>query len=66
MQSQIYITDTQAANRYGVARGSIWRWLKENHDFPKPIRFSKGCVRWSISDLEKYEKKVAAANDPRS
>lgn len=62
MTSQIYLTDNQVAGRYGIKRGSVWRWTKENEDFPKPVRFTKGCVRWSISELESYERKQAEAS----
>lgn len=59
MTFQIYLSDNQVADRYGIKRGSVWRWTKENENFPKPVRFSKGCVRWSISELEAYEAKQA-------
>jgi len=62
MALQIYLSDKQVAMRYGVARGSVWRWTKENENFPKPVRFTKGCVRWSLSELVAYERKQAEAS----
>jgi len=62
MASQIYVTDNQTAERYGVSRGTVWRWAKENPEFPKPVYFSKGCVRWSISELQAYEEKQAKSS----
>lgn len=29
------IKDT--CNRYGISNATYWRWVKEIHDFPKPI-----------------------------
>jgi len=57
MQSEIYLTDNQVAKRYGITRGSVWRWAKENPLFPKPVKFSPGCVRWEAAELIAYEHK---------
>lgn len=50
----LYVSDRKIALRYGVTRGTIWRWVRQGN-FPKPIRLSRGCVRWSISRIEDYE-----------
>ncbi len=55
MLNQIYLTDNQVAQRYGVRRASVWRWV-QNHGFPKPVKLSPGCSRWNLSTLEKWEK----------
>ena len=54
MQNQIFLTDNQVAQRYGVKRASIWRWLKDR-DFPKPVKLSPGCTRWQLSALMDWE-----------
>jgi predicted DNA-binding transcriptional regulator AlpA len=56
-QSQ-YLSDRQTAGRYSVSRPTIWRWVGEGR-FPKPIKLSPGCSRWSVADLEKWEAKQA-------
>ena len=55
MQNQIFLTDKQVSLRYGIRRASVWRWV-QNHGFPKPIKFSPGCSRWSLSALQEWEK----------
>ena len=60
--NSIYLQDNQVAARYGVARPSIWRWLKNDPTFPKPIALSKGCTRWRLEDLEAWENGKAAHN----
>ena len=54
--SVIFLSDKATAERYGVGRTTIWRWIK-NQNFPRPLNLSKGCTRWSIDDLERWERK---------
>lgn len=53
--TELYLTDTQVAARYGVHRTTPWRWAN-NQCFPKPVKLSSQCTRWKISDIEKWEK----------
>ena len=55
MTSQIYGSDTDVAARYGNHRSWTWRQLKKDPTFPKPVKFSPGCTRWRISDIEAWE-----------
>lgn len=34
----------QAAELLGIAPATLWRWIKERHDFPKPKRLSARCT----------------------
>ncbi len=60
--SNIFLQDNQVADRYGVGRVSIWRWLKSDPTFPKPFKLSPGCVRWRLADLESWEVQRAEAS----
>jgi prophage regulatory protein len=53
-QGNAYLSDKQLAARFGVARGTIWRWIR-TADFPKPKKISVGCSRWFLPDVEKWE-----------
>jgi len=55
----IYLSDKQLGERYGVHRTAIWRWVREG-GFPAPIQLSKGCTRWLLSEVEKWEAEKAA------
>ena len=57
MNNEIYVTDKDLSERYKVGRATIWRWLKDNLDFPKPVKLSPGCTRWKMSEIEKWESK---------
>lgn len=41
-----------AAEYLGIGRATLWRWVKERADFPKPRRFSARCVAFDMSELE--------------
>lgn len=51
----IYFQDRDVAARYGINRASIWRWVKTDWSFPRPVQLSPGCSRWRLADLEAWE-----------
>lgn len=50
-----FLSDHEVAKRYGVSRAAIWRWVKNNPDFAKPIKLTPGSTRWKLSDLVRFE-----------
>lgn len=42
-QSQSY-RPKQAAELLGIGTATLWRWIKERPDFPRPIRLSTRCT----------------------
>ena len=54
LKQNTHASDKQLAARYEVSRATIWRWTQEGH-LPKPIKFSAGCTRWKLSDIEAWE-----------
>jgi len=50
-----YLSDVQIAAVYSVHRMTVWRWLKSDQSFPKPIRLSGRCTRWKKSEIEAWE-----------
>ncbi len=53
--AETYIADTRIAIRYGVHRTTVWRWLKSDPTFPKPVKLTPGCTRWKLSEVEIWE-----------
>ena len=51
----------QAAEFLGIGVATVWRWIKERPDFPRPIRLSARCtvidggqlVAWRDAQAEK-------------
>lgn len=54
-----YLSDKQLAERYGVGRATVWRWVAAGK-FPKPIKLSPGCTRWQKSVVDQHEKAKGA------
>lgn len=50
-----YLSDTDLAKRYNIARPTVWRWHREQQNFPRAIRLTPGCTRWKLSEIEKWE-----------
>ncbi|GGE15270.1 hypothetical protein GCM10011360_00110 [Primorskyibacter flagellatus] len=48
------LRDTAVAQRYGVCRQTVWRWVAQE-SLPEPIRLSEGVTRWRLSDLLAHE-----------
>jgi|GEM_PF-491330 len=45
----------QVAQRYGVSRPKVWRWVKSNPGFPLPVHIGPGTTRWYLADLEIWD-----------
>ena len=43
------------------SRQSIYARMTSDPDFPKPIKFGPGMVRFDLDDIEAYEARKAAA-----
>lgn len=56
-----YVSDQNLAGRYSVTRQTVWRWLKTDPAFPKPISLSPGCTRWRLDEIEAWEAERRAA-----
>jgi prophage regulatory protein len=50
-----YLSDNDLANRYNIARPTVWRWHREQANFPRAIRLTAGCTRWKLSEIEAWE-----------
>lgn len=51
-----YLTINEVALRYGITRATVWRWVKNDEQFPKPIKLSPGTSRWSLIHLVAFER----------
>jgi prophage regulatory protein len=50
----LYLSVDQIALRFGVSKGSIWRW-RRNGDFPNPVKLGGTTTRWRLADIEDWE-----------
>ena len=44
----------EVAERYGVSRTTIWRWVKDT-DFPEPVKLANHSTRWKVAALQAWE-----------
>jgi predicted DNA-binding transcriptional regulator AlpA len=58
-----YLTVDEVAARFSTSRATIWRWIKNNPQFPKPIKVSLGATRWKQSTLVRFEAQILAERD---
>ena len=40
-----------------VSRSTIWRWVNTKHDFPQPVRLTKGVTVWSVEEINNWIEK---------
>lgn len=43
------------AERYATSKHSIYRWMRDQRDFPMPVVLPSGIKRWPVADLERWE-----------
>lgn len=53
--NETYLSDTKLGERFSVTRQTVWRWHREQSDFPRAITLSRGCTRWRLSEIEAWE-----------
>jgi prophage regulatory protein len=41
----------QAAELLGISRATLWRWVAERHDFPRPRNLSRRCTVFDGAEL---------------
>ena len=57
-----YLSDQDLARRWGVARPTIWRWHREQAEFPRCVKLAPGCSRWKLSEIEEWEAHQATSS----
>jgi prophage regulatory protein len=55
VRGTLYLSDRQVGQRYGVSRLTIWRWHRENDQFPRALKLSQRTTRWRLADLIAWE-----------
>lgn len=50
-----YVSDKDLADRYSVNRLTIWRWHREQPNFPRVVKLTPGCSRWRLDEIEAWE-----------
>ncbi len=55
----MYLTTAQVAERYGISRTTVWRWIKAGR-LPEPVLIGPGVKRFNIAALQRKDSEWAA------
>lgn len=42
------------ASKLGVSTSAIWKWTKEDPQFPKPFKLSEKATAWAEHELDQW------------
>ena len=55
-QPSKYLTRKEVLTRYGIGNTTLYRWIQDDSvRFPVPVQLGPRCVRWKLSELERWE-----------
>lgn len=49
-----YIRAKKLAPELAISEPTLWRWVKENPAFPKPLKLSAKVTAWKISEISAW------------
>ena len=56
-QKPAWLTDNDVANRYAVARVTVWRWAHAGN-IPRPRKIGPNSSRWSAAELDAHDARM--------
>lgn len=59
-----WLSDKKVAERYGIARVTVWRWAREGH-LPRPKRIGPKSSRWSLAELDARDEAIDDGTYPK-
>ena len=48
----------EAAAMLSIGESTVWKKVKEDPSFPRPVRLSPKCTRFKVDDIRKWVKSV--------
>jgi predicted DNA-binding transcriptional regulator AlpA len=57
VENDAHLSVRLVAKRFGVSVATIWRWVQNRTDFPKPRRLTRGTTRWLLSEIVRFERR---------
>ena len=61
-----WLSDEEVAARYSVTAPTVWRGVKTEAGFPKPVKLSPGTTRWKLDELIAWEDFRAKASEGKA
>lgn len=47
-------TVDQVAEKLTISKATVWRYVRSDPQFPKPIKLSPGCARWRADEVDHW------------
>jgi predicted DNA-binding transcriptional regulator AlpA len=61
-----YARVREVAMRYSVCEPTIWRWIRLDPEFPRPIKLGIGMTALIVAELDAYDAARKAKRDGRA
>lgn len=56
-----WISPKRVAEILDVSEATVWRWTKSHVTFPKPVKLSPGCTRFSLEEIQRFVQTASRA-----
>lgn len=53
-QPVVWISPKRAAEMFDISQATLWRWVKYQPGFPRPVKLSPGCTRFNLQQLSEF------------
>jgi predicted DNA-binding transcriptional regulator AlpA len=50
----LFARTKETCERYKIARATLWRWVKDRKDFPKPIKAGARVTLFDLNAIDAY------------
>jgi predicted DNA-binding transcriptional regulator AlpA len=50
----LFARPKETCERYKIARATLWRWVKERRDFPKPIKAGARVTLFDLNAIDAF------------
>lgn len=51
-----WLSPRQVTAMLSISEATLYRWVKQRPEFPRPVKFSRGCTRFSLQQLRDFAK----------
>jgi predicted DNA-binding transcriptional regulator AlpA len=55
-----FISVKEVSGILGIGVSTAWNWLNNNPDFPRSIKLTTRCTRWSLNEINSFAESLKA------
>lgn len=49
-----WLSPRQVTAMFSISEATLYRWVKQRPEFPRPVKLSPGCTRFSLKQLQDF------------